>query len=295
MNTIQQTAYSNFSAVNDPIPLRKGSPGSASAKEDFIVSQKQIFPEFAVQDGIPVAEFFLCLVARTGQGKTHTIINLLRNHYNGLFHNVYLASPTLFFDPAWRESGLIDALHEAEQQKQRKFLIDVITEDQFQQLQTDIESSAKKGQRSLLVFDDMTHHPIFSSRSVDDTGRWFLQMRHRNLSVIACSHTFKSLSKWLRVNSTHYGFFPTHNQAELKDLADETLPVIPALIHQHCHQKGDFVLYKCQPPEVWFKFEKLLYRADGNNPLAKNFKPNNMKNFLPELGDSIQKEIIDEE
>ena len=85
---------------------------------------------------------------------------------------------------------------------------------------SDIEDYNKKKKRKMLIiFDDMISHVISDKKAQQILKDLFIRCRKLNISLCFLRQSYFSVSKDIRLNSTHYILFKLNNKRELQNIA----------------------------------------------------------------------------
>ena len=85
---------------------------------------------------------------------------------------------------------------------------------------SDIEDYNKKRKRKMLIiFDDMISHVISDKKAQQILKDLFIRCRKLNISLCFLRESYFSVSKDIRLNSTHYILFKLNNKRELQNIA----------------------------------------------------------------------------
>ena len=70
----------------------------------------------------------------------------------------------------------------------------------------------------LMICDDLAADKFFTTESV---GKFVFNSRHRKVSLIITTQSYKCISKKIRLNNSQLVLFETGNEKELKDIYEE--------------------------------------------------------------------------
>ena len=206
---------------------------------------------------LPKACFAMLLLASRGSGKTTLLINLLINFYKGIFHHVFIFSPTLNSDPKYRAIRIDD---------EQKF--EEYTDEYLQSIIDFMDTEANKNKFALIVFDDCID--MFDRKSLVNTlitrARW-----HR-ISLLFSLQYSKYLSPTIRNNITSCIVVGNSiKQEELKKIDEILDPEFEKYYRQLKKRdvsKYNFIYMNFEASDgndsIMFNFDNLIYLKDGN-------------------------------
>jgi hypothetical protein len=198
----------------------------------------------------------MCVVGKSGSGKTMAIINMLtnKNMLDDVFDFVYL------FSGIKPDPELIKPLKLPQHQVFNDF-----TEDDVKTLMTKMERSVEKnGMKNtpsvLFIFDDILGKPKFLKS--ETMSKLITTNRHMNISVIILSQYFRKLPPVVRTNASYYMVFPS-SLVEIEKVADELCP--PNI------SKKKFIDIIQYATDAKFNFISINTKCDKDMMLRKNF------------------------
>jgi len=162
--------------------------------------------------------FSLAVTGMTGSGKTVAVLNLLTNpdmYGAGYFDEIYLFSATANSDDSF-ESLNLDSKH-------------IITTGMISKLKKILQKQVKavetrgidKAQKLCIILEDLTSQVKLMGSP--EFTKLFVQNRHMNASVFACSHKYHALLRVARLNANHHFIFPC-SESEVARVVDEHQP-----------------------------------------------------------------------
>jgi hypothetical protein len=211
---------------------------------------------------LPSQAFFLSAVGPPRSGKSSLIVGLLttttpRKIYNGVFDHIYLFCPEGSFN------SMQDNPFKALDPSKVKFEFNT---DTFNEVILRVEESAKKKENSLIIIDD------FSANLKDvalrkDLERCINNRRHKRLSVITISQTYRAIPLSVRKLITHLAMFRSNNLRELDSIRDELVPIDKHLfmkVYNYVFPEGgdkhNFLFLNTETGEMYKKFTKLIIK-----------------------------------
>lgn len=202
---------------------------------------------------LPKASFAMLLLSARGNGKTTLLINMLLQGYKGVFHNVWIFSPTLYSDPKWK------AIKVDEQKLFEEY------SDEFLQSIIDFQDlEENKNKFGLIVFDDCIG--MFSRNSL--IGSFLTKARWHRLSLIFSLQYTKYLSPMMRANMTSVIVLGnTVKKEELKKIDDILDPNFEKYYKQ-LKRKGvsryNFIYMNFEMnPQIMFNWDNKILMDDG--------------------------------
>lgn len=154
--------------------------------------------------------FFLYVSGGAGSGKTSVILSLINNEYKKKFNRI------LLYSPSCHTIGQSIKLDESRFRKDLTCLEEDILEitDEYKEGLTNGEAYS-----TLIIVDDL----IASIKKSDKVFKSLIFNRgHSNISVIATSQRYNAMPLDYRTNASHLIVFPTKNNRELTNVAEET-------------------------------------------------------------------------
>ena len=77
----------------------------------------------------------------------------------------------------------------------------------------------KRKRKNLIVFDDMIADIMTNKRFQAITKKLFIRCGKLNISLVFITHSYFSVPKEVRLNSTHYLIMKIHNKRELQNIS----------------------------------------------------------------------------
>lgn len=166
-----------------------------------------------VDPRLPSIPFRWCIVGASGSGKSVLVSNILSNPdlYAGVFDRVYVFSPTVRSDPAWR---ILDIPEE------RTF--PSYSDELFMQVVREIKQNRDKGWLSLLIFDDHAgNNAIYSQNMSTPPMKYLLRARPDLCSVMCLTQDMRLVPKKARGNMSTWSIFAPPTAADATDFAKQ--------------------------------------------------------------------------
>ena len=184
----------------------------------FKTNKEDIFqPSCVDNELLPRLPTSICVVGKSGSGKTNAIISMLTNKkmLDDVFDFIYL------FSGIKPDPELIEPLKLPKHQVFNNF-----EEDDIKRIMDKMEKTVEKNGMSktpsvLFILDDILGKPKFLKSST--MSKLITTNRHMNISVIILSQYFRKLSPVIRTNCSFYMIFPS-SMVELEKVSDELCP-----------------------------------------------------------------------
>jgi len=174
-------------------------------------------PRCSENELLPNLPTSMCVIGKSGSGKTNSIISMLTNEkmLKDTFDFIYL------FSGIKPDPELIEPLNLPKHQVYNDF-----EEDDVKKLMDKMEKSVEKNGMNktpsvLFIFDDILGKPKFLKSST--MSKLITTNRHMNISVIVMSQYFKKLPPVIRTNCSFYMIFPS-SMSEIEKISDELCP-----------------------------------------------------------------------
>lgn len=179
-------------------------------------------------DVVPKLPFKSIIYAPSNSGKTVLITNLIENVYRDCFERVYIFSPSISVDDAWKSTKryLNQSINLGENEPslyQENFDESVV--DEIMSTQKKITDHIKKNKESnrlfsiLIVLDDVADDT--SQRNSKALKSLFVKGRHSHISIILSSQKGSLLNPVARVNADSIYVFKLRNFQDLDMLIVE--------------------------------------------------------------------------
>ena len=177
---------------------------------------------------VPKLPFKSLIYAPSGSGKTVLITNLIENVYRDCFERIYVFSPSINIDDAWKSTKryLNESITLGDNEPslyQDNFDESVV--DEIMSTQKKIIDHIKKNKESnrlfsiLLILDDIAEDP--SQRNSRALKSLFVKGRHSHISILLSSQKASLLNPVARVNADSIYCFKLRNYQDLQLLIDE--------------------------------------------------------------------------
>lgn len=179
-------------------------------------------------DVVPKLPFKSIIYAPSNSGKTVLITNLIENVYRGVFERIYIFSPSISVDDAWKSTKqyLNETITLSDNEPslyQENFNEAVV--DEIMTTQKKITDHIKKDKESnklfsiLIVLDDVADDT--SQRNSKALKSLFVKGRHSHISLILSSQKGSLLNPVARVNADSVYVFKLRNFQDLEMLITE--------------------------------------------------------------------------
>ena len=167
---------------------------------------------------IPDHPYRILITCGSGSGKTNTLLNLIKEQdYHDVIDKIYLYGKDLS-EPKYeylikkREAAGINHVNNPNGLIECSKTIDDVYED--------IDNySPKRDKKVLIVFDDMIADIMANKKFHAITKELFIRCRKLNISLVFMTHSYFSVPKNVRLNSTHYLIMKINNKRELQNIA----------------------------------------------------------------------------
>jgi len=199
--------YSDSDNDNDPYKVKV-----------FKTNKDEIFqPSCVDNELIPKLSTSMCVIGKSGSGKTNSVISMLTNErmLKDAFDFIYL------FSGIKPDQELIEPLKLPKHQVFNDFEEDDVKKI-MDKMEKTVEKNGMKNTPSVLfIFDDILGKPKFLKSST--MSKLITTNRHFNISVIIMSQYFKKLPPVIRTNCSYYMIFPS-SMVEIEKVSDELCP-----------------------------------------------------------------------
>lgn len=210
-----------------------------------------------INDRIPYplmnVSFSCLLLAQRQSGKTNLLVNLLLNGYRGIFHNVFLFSPTVYTDQKWSAIKIDD---------EKKF--EEYTDEYLQSIIDFQMMEANRKKFALIIFDDCIG--MFSRNSL--VTSFITKARWYRISLIFSVQYTKSLSPIIRNNLTSIIILGNQIKKEELKKIEEILPenfdyYYKQLKHKDVSKYNFIYINWLNTPTTMFNFNNKIILNDG--------------------------------
>jgi hypothetical protein len=169
------------------------------------------------------------IVAPTGSGKTTLIQNLILDIYRNCFEKIYIFSPSIFIDDAFKSimEYCKNELDQNEDDENKYFYdeydveaLENILETQKQVVKYCKDNNMKKMFQIAVFIDDMADDPrvMRYSKTLDSL---YTRGRHVYCSVFISVQKYRVLSNIIRVNATDLYLFALRNMSDYNAIIEE--------------------------------------------------------------------------
>jgi len=173
------------------------------------------------------------ILAPSNSGKTVLITNLILDIYRNCFSRIYIFSPSIKVDDAWKP--VIDYctnVLKQEETRDEKFYFDSYEPEEFDKIiktqhkvvQFMKERKMKHLHQIAIFIDDMLDNVRLMRHSNLDV--LFLRGRHLQISTFVSIQKYKGVSSVVRLNVSDLYVFKLRNQADLDAFLEETSAIL---------------------------------------------------------------------
>ena len=176
----------------------------------------------------PKIPFRMLLLAPSNSGKTVLIQNMVIDIYDRCFERVYIFSPSVYVDDAYKSIiNYQTDIMKVEEKHDKLYFDHYEVEDlnNIIQQQHDIilhmkDKKYKKLFSILIIVDDFADDPSFSRHSKSLWGL-FSRGRHNQISVICSTQKYKAMASIIRLNISCMIVFKLKNNSDLESFLEE--------------------------------------------------------------------------
>ena len=178
---------------------------------------------------LPPTPLRAIILAPSGSGKTILIQNLICDLYRGCWARVFVFSPSVWIDMAWRP--VIDYAKDdlkVDLDKEKLFFdkwdpdaLQAILDEQAAMVKYQKKAGFTKLHGILVCVDDFSDDPHVMHSNTNLLAMLFLRGRHLACSTIISTQKFKATSTMLRSNAQMLIVFRLRNRGELQALLEE--------------------------------------------------------------------------
>ena len=211
--------------------------------------------------------FSLLVFARKGSGKTILVQNIL-TYYFSLFDNVFIFSPTITLDFAWKE--LLKKLDIPEENIYTRYSETVLNSilQQIKDINGVKDMKDIDMTHTLIIFDDIIES-LPKNKKVSVINKLAFNHRHYKLSHIIVSQSYKKVDCNLRSNTTGVILFQTDNIAERLKIMEELAGNIgmrefEKLWYNCCKEQYGFMFINYDPNKrnIYQNFDRVIADLD---------------------------------
>ena len=197
---------------------------------------------------LPNLPFRMCIVGRSGSGKTSALVSLLcdsryyKNDFKG--ENIYIFSPMVNDK---KMEMLIDKKSVPCINLFTGFddeILNSLYDDLVQSFQEEEQLGAKKIAPKLIIMDDISFDGSLKKGNHNAVSRCFMNGRKHGINIIVLTQYYRDILKSCRINASALITF-TMNESELDALADEHAMMKKSefkdMIRNNCVELHDFI------------------------------------------------------
>ena len=158
----------------------------------------------------------MLIIEPSGSGKTNALLNLIQQD-NNVIDKIYLYAKDL-------EEPKYQLLIKKHENAGIKHLSDPNAFIEYSNTMNDVfnnidDYNPKRKRKVLIVFNDMIADIMTNKRFQVMIKELFIRCRKFNVFLCFISQSYFSISKQVRLNSTHYLIMKIHNKRELQNIA----------------------------------------------------------------------------
>ena len=204
----------------------------------------------------------MLIIGPSRSRKTNVLLNLIQKDNNNFIDKIYLYAKDL-------EEPKYQLLVKECENAGIKNLNDPNAFIEYSNTMDDVHNNiddykAKRKRKTLIVFDDMVVDIMTNKKFQATIKELFIRCRKLNTSLLFISQSYFSVSKEVRLNSTHYLIMKIHNRRELQEIAINHLADID--------YKDFLKIYKnCTKEPYSFLTIDTTLPADNSLRFRKNF------------------------
>lgn len=175
------------------------------------------------------------LLGPSSAGKTTLIVSMLLHQYRGCFERIYVMSPSVDVDDAWKP---VKEYSEKElgvdQQKERTFfhewqpeVLEALLDRQLKLTELQKKRKYREMYQIAVIIDDFADRADVMHNSGNILTSLFIRGRHGWISTLVSSQKLRAIATPLRVNATFICCFRLRNAKELESLLEELTAIYP--------------------------------------------------------------------
>lgn len=208
--------------------------------------------------------FSLLVFARKGSGKTILVQNLLKWYFS-LFDNIFIFSPTIKLDFAWKE--LLKRMDIPKENIYTAFS-ETKLNTIFSQIQ-DVNGGEMKDidmAHTLIIFDDIIEG-LPKNKKISVINKLAFNHRHYKLSHIIVSQAYKKVDCNIRSNTSGVILFNTDNIAERMKILEELsgnlgMKRFVKIWYECCKEKYNFCFLNYDNRKIYHNFDTIVGDLD---------------------------------
>jgi hypothetical protein len=195
------------------------------------------------------------ILAPSGGGKTVLLVSLLLDMYRGAFARIYVFSPSVDIDAAWRPvKDYIEKDLGVDEKKEPYFFnswepeaLQVILNTQAKMVEYQKKNKYKKIHGICVIVDDFADDPSVMHSNSNLLSTLFMRGRHLMCSTILSTQKYRAMATMIRTNAQFLIVFRLRNHKELLALLEEISAVYPsnvlAKMYEHATEEPYSFLY----------------------------------------------------
>ena len=195
------------------------------------------------------------LLGPSSAGKTTLIVSLLLHQFRGRFERIYVFSPSVDVDDAWKP---VKEYSEKElgvdQQKEKTFfhewqpeVLEMLLDRQLKVTELQKKRKHRQLHRVACIIDDFADRADAIHSSGNILTSLFIRGRHGWVSTRISSQKLRAIATPLRVNATFICCFRLRNAKELDSLLEELTAIYPLDVLRQMYE-----LAVREPYSFWF-------------------------------------------
>ena len=159
----------------------------------------------------------MLIIGPSGSAKTNTLLNLIQQHNSNVIDKIYLYGKDL-------EEPKYQFLIKKRKNAGIKNLSDPNAFTEYSNTMDDVcnnndDYNSKRKRNVTIVFDDMIADIMTNKKFQVMVRELFIRCRKLNVSFVFITHSYFSVPKEVKLNSTHYLIMKIHNRRELQQIA----------------------------------------------------------------------------
>jgi hypothetical protein len=184
------------------------------------------------------------ILAPSGGGKTVLLVSLLLDMYRGAFARIYVFSPSVDIDAAWRPvKDYVKKELGVDEDKESCFFnswdpaaLQEILETQGKMVEYQKKNKYKKIHGICVIVDDFADDPQVMHSNSNLLSTLFMRGRHLMCSTILSTQKYRAMATMIRTNAQFLIVFRLRNHKELQALLEEISAVYTAQTLQRMYE-----------------------------------------------------------
>ena len=207
------------------------------------------------KDNLPHLPWRGLLVEPSSAGKTTLIVSMLLHQFRGCFERIYVFSPSVDVDDAWKPvKEYSEKELQVDQQKDKTFfhewhpeVLEALLDRQLKLTELQKKRKYKEMYQIAVVIDDFADRADVIHSSGNILTSLFIRGRHGWVSTLISSQKLRAIATPLRVNATFICCFRLRNSKELDSLLEELTAIYPLDVLRQMYE-----LAVREPYSFWF-------------------------------------------